>query len=455
MHAGHELLLRRLHAEALRLSHALRRARSRIPRRAGALGIFNHPGSGEFDNFAFNANADNAMQGIAVRSGLAFAPATDCANANVGSTDYSPRWKEALNKGFHLGPVADHDSHCNNYGMGMPTRTVYLGAPSLTKAALLQAHKARHFFATEDPNAQLVFRTERRRARHGRHLQRRRRRDARAAVYDPDGEAVSTLEIWRGQIGGGVPAAAYATLLESVARHAHRVADLRHLLLLRPRRAGRRPRPLVGADVDHLRPGRRRQHSTSRGWRVTQVNATFNYTIPAGTAIPANGYLVIGRNATKAAFEAFWGAALPANVVYLNSADAMPVINGSETYNLYNAAAPRWTARRSPCRRAAAAPCSARTPAMAATERELDHHRLLDRHARQRRRRGLRQGRGDQRVFRRPRHRQLRLRVRRAAQRQVGSFTALLPGTSLAKTVLGVPGTLSLKSKLTRLAGTA
>ncbi|HYR29168.1 MAG TPA: hypothetical protein VEU30_11930, partial [Thermoanaerobaculia bacterium] len=128
------------------------------PSSAGALGIFNHPATGEFDNYAFNADADNAMQGIAVRSGLAFSTANDCATANVGSSDYSARWREALNKGFHLGPVADHDSHCNNYGVALPTRTVYL-APSLTKANILAAHKARHFYATEDPNVQLVFRT--------------------------------------------------------------------------------------------------------------------------------------------------------------------------------------------------------------------------------------------------------------------------------------------------------
>ena len=49
---------------------------------------------------------------------------------------------------------------------------------------------------------------------------------------------------------------------------------------------------------------------------------------------------MIGRNAGKAAFETFWraGSPLPANVVYLNAADTMPVINGSETYDLYNAA---------------------------------------------------------------------------------------------------------------------
>ncbi len=58
------------------------------PSSAGALGILNHPATGEFDNYAFNADADEAIQGIAVRSGLAFSTAEDCANANVGSTDY-------------------------------------------------------------------------------------------------------------------------------------------------------------------------------------------------------------------------------------------------------------------------------------------------------------------------------------------------------------------------------
>ncbi len=180
------------------------------PSSAGPLGVFNHPSGGNFDNFAFNANADNAMQGIAVRSGLAFSTATDCATTNVGATDYSQRWKEALNLGFHVGPVADHDSHCNNYGVALPTRTVYL-APSLTKADLLAAHRARHFFASEDPNAQLVFRTN-----DGAHVMGDIFNSAGGAtlvanVYDPNGESVTTLEIWRGQIGGGVPVSPYAT----------------------------------------------------------------------------------------------------------------------------------------------------------------------------------------------------------------------------------------------------
>jgi hypothetical protein len=73
------------------------------------------------------------------------------------------------------------------------------------------------------------------------------------------------------------------------------------------------------------------------GYRIVQASAALTYIIPANTIIPSRGYLVIGRNATKAQFETFWGVTLAANVVYLNSADTMPQINGSETYDLRNA----------------------------------------------------------------------------------------------------------------------
>jgi hypothetical protein len=72
------------------------------------------------------------------------------------------------------------------------------------------------------------------------------------------------------------------------------------------------------------------------GWTVTQANATVVYTIPAGTVIPANGYVIIARDATKAAFQTFWGVTLASNVVYLTTAGAFPQINGSENYTLKN-----------------------------------------------------------------------------------------------------------------------
>ncbi len=72
------------------------------------------------------------------------------------------------------------------------------------------------------------------------------------------------------------------------------------------------------------------------GWTLIQANATLNYTIPAGTTIPSKGYVIVVRNATKAAFQTFWRVTLGANVVYINSADTMPQINGGETYTLKN-----------------------------------------------------------------------------------------------------------------------
>ena len=72
------------------------------------------------------------------------------------------------------------------------------------------------------------------------------------------------------------------------------------------------------------------------GWTITQANATLTYTIPAGTTIPSKGYLIIARNATKSAFQTFWARTLASNVLYINSADTMPQINGSETYTLRN-----------------------------------------------------------------------------------------------------------------------
>jgi hypothetical protein len=318
------------------------------PSTAGALGILCHPSTGQFDNYAFNADADAALQGIAVRSGLAFNTAADCADANVASTNYVPRWQEALNKGFHLGPVADHDAHCNNFGAGIPNRTVYLlpnaASPVLTKTALLQAHKARHFFASEDSNAQLVFATA-----DGGHVlgdvfSAAGSASLRAAIYDPGSESVSTLEIWRGQIGGGVPSGPYRTVSNQSAialtenltsgtyyYYVHAVQADGHDLWSAPMWITYGPGGGGGGGLDIA------------GWRIDQRNSTNSFTLPAGTQIPSGGYLIVGRDATQIAFEAFWrgGAPLPSNAVYVNSGGALPVINGDEDYALYNAAGTR------------------------------------------------------------------------------------------------------------------
>lgn len=82
------------------------------------------------------------------------------------------------------------------------------------------------------------------------------------------------------------------------------------------------------------------------GWKLYQANASYTYTFASGTVIPDHGYLIIARNATKTEFETFWGVTLATNVVYINSAGTMPLINGDEKYALDNSAAVRidgWT----------------------------------------------------------------------------------------------------------------
>ncbi len=73
------------------------------------------------------------------------------------------------------------------------------------------------------------------------------------------------------------------------------------------------------------------------GWQLVQANSTQTYTLPAGTTVPAGGYVVIGRNVEKTAFETAWGVTLGPDVVYLNSGETIPMINGGETYTLKNA----------------------------------------------------------------------------------------------------------------------
>jgi hypothetical protein len=311
------------------------------PSAAGALGILCHPETGQFDNYAFNSDADQALQGIAVRSGLAFNTATTCSAANIASTDYTSFWLQALNKGFHLGPTADHDAHCNNYGLGLPDRTVYLirnnTTPVLTKLALMQAHKARHFFASEDANAQLVFATTDAAHVMGDIFTSAGGASLRAAVYDPDGESASRIEIWRGQIGGGVPTGAYRTANASTISLTETLTSGTYYYYVHAVQADGNNLWSAPMWITYGTGGGGGSNVNVGGWTITQANAAFTYTIPTGTTIPAGGYLVVGRNAALSAFQTFWGKTLPANTVYLNSSDSMPVINGSETYVLKNA----------------------------------------------------------------------------------------------------------------------
>ncbi|MCP3978307.1 MAG: lamin tail domain-containing protein [bacterium] len=69
------------------------------------------------------------------------------------------------------------------------------------------------------------------------------------------------------------------------------------------------------------------------GWSVLQFDSSQSFVFPPGTAVPGGGYLVLGRDASRAAFEAEWGA-LPPGTVYVDSEGVFPFINGGESFRL-------------------------------------------------------------------------------------------------------------------------
>ncbi|MHC1737095.1 MAG: endonuclease [Ignavibacteriaceae bacterium] len=80
------------------------------------------------------------------------------------------------------------------------------------------------------------------------------------------------------------------------------------------------------------------QENNLGGYHLHQIASIVDFTIPANTIIPPKGFLIIGRNSTQTAFETFWNQTMnPDNVVYVNSGEIIPLINGSEQYQLRDA----------------------------------------------------------------------------------------------------------------------
>ena len=69
------------------------------------------------------------------------------------------------------------------------------------------------------------------------------------------------------------------------------------------------------------------------GWTLVQTNSSRTFTLPEGTLVSAGGLLVVGRDASRAEFEQYWGP-LGDDVAYLDAADTFPAINGDETFTL-------------------------------------------------------------------------------------------------------------------------
>jgi hypothetical protein len=70
------------------------------------------------------------------------------------------------------------------------------------------------------------------------------------------------------------------------------------------------------------------------GYTIVQTDSDRELVLPDDAVVPLGGCLVVGRNASSAAFQAFWDVGWGDEVVYIDGADEFPSINGDETYSL-------------------------------------------------------------------------------------------------------------------------
>ena len=126
--------------------------------RPNSFATYAHPSSSDYNNIsnlAYNVSVDSAVAGCAVESGPAFSTATNYADFPA-SMSYLSYYLKMLSKGYHLGPLMDHDTHYSNFGRANENRMVVL-APSLTKNNLIAAIKARRFYATQDMDTRVTY----------------------------------------------------------------------------------------------------------------------------------------------------------------------------------------------------------------------------------------------------------------------------------------------------------
>lgn len=180
----------------------------------GSYGTFNHPETTDFGSFQRTADGDAVMRGLSMISGPAFSTSTSFA---PGGTRYKARFDQALRAGWKVAPEAHQDNHCWNYGNSTPNRTAALipNGTTFSQASLMSAFNARRFYASEDRNAQLIFRSSDGSRVMGAAFSASANVGVYVAVNDPNGDGVQKIEIWGGQAGTSSAPGAAPTVLVS------------------------------------------------------------------------------------------------------------------------------------------------------------------------------------------------------------------------------------------------
>lgn len=129
----------------------------KINEKPGAFAYLAHPQSTDYSGlFSSSAGlmADNAIVGMAARSGPAFS--TNTTYSNPSGSNFIARYNDALKRGYHLGVGLDHDTHNSVFGRQTAGRMVVL-APALTRADILTAIRKMRFYSSDDWNVKVSF----------------------------------------------------------------------------------------------------------------------------------------------------------------------------------------------------------------------------------------------------------------------------------------------------------
>ena len=141
-----------------------------------------------------------------LRSGPSTSTNTAYTNPSRGS--YTSTFRALLAKGYHVGITLDHDNHNTTFLRTTPARLVVL-APALTPADLLDALRQRHFYASDDWNAEATLTLNGQPM--GSVFAGSNAASLTVSVADADNEAVTSLRVLRGVPGSGVAPVVVAT----------------------------------------------------------------------------------------------------------------------------------------------------------------------------------------------------------------------------------------------------
>lgn len=172
-----------------------------INRKSGSFAYLAHPQSSDYSNLftqTLNTTANQAVVGLALRSGPAFS--TNANYSNPTTSTYLSRYNDALKRGYHVGPGIDHDTHNSVFGRQSAGRLVLM-APILNRSELYNALRQRRFYASDDWNTEVNFNIDN--LPMGSTIIQAGNPILHVTINDPDGELTSSIVVYSGVAGSG------------------------------------------------------------------------------------------------------------------------------------------------------------------------------------------------------------------------------------------------------------